>query len=134
LPSGRRHYRLTLKDALSAHKRAISFGGRDGVPNLALVQSAIARPYNGYYRGIAWKAAALVESMASNHGFTDGNKRTTLILLHTFLQRSGYKLVAVPGDLSLQEAVENMILDVVNRRMDFGQLIDWLKARVVASP
>ena len=104
------------------------------MPNPGLVQSAIARPYNGYYRGIARKAAALVESMARNHGFADGNKRTTVYLVHTLVVKSGYKLVARPDDQSLQLAVENMILDVVNRRLDFDQLVDWLKARVVAPP
>ncbi|MSO89334.1 MAG: hypothetical protein EXQ89_05135 [Rhodospirillaceae bacterium] len=49
--------------------------------NIGLIESAIARPYSGYYRSIVKKAAALLESMASNHGFADGNKRTTLILV-----------------------------------------------------
>jgi prophage maintenance system killer protein len=39
------------------------------------------RPYNGYYRPIEKKAAALVESMGGNHGFIDGNKRTAVILI-----------------------------------------------------
>jgi prophage maintenance system killer protein len=30
-----------------------------------------------------------------SHGFTDGNKRTTLILLHTLITNSGYRLVPV---------------------------------------
>ena len=82
MPTGRRHYRLTLADALSAHERALRFGGRPGVVNLGSIESAIARPYSGYHRAIGRKAAALVESMVGNHGFADGNKRTTLILLN----------------------------------------------------
>ena len=65
-------------DALSAQERALTFGGLDGISNLSLVESAIARSYTGYYLPIWKKAAALVESMAGNHGFADGNKRTTL--------------------------------------------------------
>jgi prophage maintenance system killer protein len=88
LPSGKRHYRLTLADALSAHARALRTGGRDGIPNIELVASAIERPYNGYYREIARKASALVQSMSGNHGFADGNKRTTIILTHLLLSRA----------------------------------------------
>jgi len=79
-------------------------GGLQGVPNPHLIESALARPYTGYYPRIWQKAAALVESMARNHGFADGNKRTTLILLHTLLQRSGYTLEAV-GCEDIQTAV-----------------------------
>jgi prophage maintenance system killer protein len=79
LPSGKRHYRLTLADALSAHERALQTGGLSGIPNIGMVESAIARPYNGHYQPIARKAAALLQSISTNHGFADGNKRTAII-------------------------------------------------------
>lgn len=130
LRSGRLHYRLTLADALSAHERALKFGGLDGIPNPGLVESAINRPYSGYHRKIAQKAAALVESMAGNHGFADGNKRTTLILLHTLLIKSGYALVPLKGGEDIQEAAEKMILDSVNKIMSFDDLVEWFKTRI----
>ena len=80
----------------SAHRRALQTGGRDGVSDLNLIESAIARPYNGYYRPISRKAAALVQSVACNHGFVDGNKRTSLILMHTLSVQSDYLLFALP--------------------------------------
>ena len=81
---------MKLADALSAHDRALRYGGLEGIPNLSLVESAIARPYSGYYPKLHQKAAALVQSMASNHGFADGNKRTTLILTHSLITNSNY--------------------------------------------
>jgi len=134
LPGGRRHYRLTLADALDAHHRALGTGGRPGIPNLHLVQSAIDRPYNGYYRPIAHKAAALVHSTATNHGFADGNKRTALILLHTLLIRSGYQLVPAQGDRSLDQAAEDMLIAVVTHELSFDGLVDWLKRRLERLP
>ena len=95
-----------------------------------MVESAINRPYTGYYRPMAKKAAALIQSMATNHGFADGNKRTTVILLHTLLKKSGYELVMLPEDPALGDAVEEMVLGVVNRQMDFDELVNWLKARL----
>ncbi len=130
MPSGKRHYRLTFADALSAHQRALRSGGRDGIPNPGLVDSAISRPYNGYYRPIARKVAALVESMATNHGFTDGNKRTSLILMHTLLTKSGYELIPLETDRSRDDAAEKMVIAVVTHELDFEALVDWFKSRL----
>jgi death-on-curing protein len=129
--SRRRHYHITLADALSAHDRALRIGGgREGIPNLALVESAIARPYSGYYRPIARKAAALVQSVATNHGFADGNKRTATILLQQLLHGSGYRLMFLPDDGDPDDAMADMVLAVVNRRLSFDEIVEWLRARV----
>lgn len=129
MPSGKRHYRLTLADALSAHDQALKFGGLPGVIDLSLIQSALGRPYSGYYPSIHHKAAVLVESMARNHGFMDGNKRTTLLLLHTLLVRSGYQLRPETGE-NINQAVEEMILGVVNRTLLLDECVSWLKVRI----
>lgn len=130
MPRSKRHYRLTLADALSAHERALEHGGRKGIPNLSLVESAIARPYSGYYRRIEKKLAALVESVATNHGFADGNKRTSILLMHTLLTKSGYRLVANHGDGALQDAAEKMVLSVVNHEMTYEELVAWFRLRL----
>ena len=131
MPNGRPyHYRLTLDDALDAHERALRYGGRPGVINRGLIESAIVRPYSGYYRAIRFKAAALVESMAGNHGFVDGNKRTTLILLNLLLERSGYRLTPSEGGGSIQKEVEDMILDVVGKQLSFDDLAEWFRKRI----
>lgn len=55
------------------------------------------------------KAAALTHSLAKNHGFADGNKRTALLTVLLFLARSGYRLT---GQTVVTDA-EQMILDLV---------------------
>lgn len=91
MPNGNRHYRVTLGDVFEAHDSAIKLGGgRAGVQSLDLIESAIARPYAGYYRPIYKKAAALIQSIATNHGFTDANKRTAFIIFYLFIEKSGY--------------------------------------------
>jgi death-on-curing protein len=89
-----------------------------GIRDRGSIEAAIARPYTGYYRSIARKAAALVHSLALNHGFIDANKRTALLMVDLFLRKSGY-------------AMETMILDVVTHRLDFGQLVEWFRQRIV---
>lgn len=94
-----------------------------------MVEAAIQRPYNGYYGPIEKKAAALVQSMAGNHGFADGNKRTTVILLHTLLTKSGYRLLPAQ-DESIEDAVEALVLAAVLRTMTFDQMVTWFKQRL----
>jgi len=71
--------------------------------------------------------------MAGNHGFADGNKRTTLILVHTLLTRSGYALKPVRGEV-LQDAAEKMILDSVTRKLGFDEVVDWFEKRIYRRP
>jgi death on curing protein len=80
---------VTLGDVLEAHDNALKFGGLSGIRDLGLVESAIARPYSRYHKSIYSKASALTHSLAKNHGFVDGNKRTALLVLTLFLDRNG---------------------------------------------
>lgn len=76
------------------------------------------------------ESAPLVQSMSRNHGFADGNKRTAIILLHTLLKESGYKLCPYHKDENLEAAVEQTVLRVVTHAVTFCELEDWLRARI----
>lgn len=114
------HYRVTLADAMTAHDKALSFGGRDGINSLHLIESALGRPYSGYHRSIAAKSAALLESMVGNHGFVDGNKRTAWLLVELLVSRSGY-LLDIPED----ELVDDFVVSVAAGQTDFGEMERW---------
>jgi death on curing protein len=122
LPTAKMHYRLTLADAVLAHDQALSFGGLDGIISLHLIVSAIARPYSGYHRPIARKAAAVLHSMVGNHGFIDGNKRTAWLLVELLIVRSGYLL-----DIPDGERVDDLVVSVAAGTVDFDQLVDWFR-------
>jgi death-on-curing protein len=83
---------VTLTNAVTANRIAISFGGLPGIRREADVLAAIGRPYTGYYRTIERKAAALFQSIACGHGFNDGNKRCAMLLALLLIERSGYSL------------------------------------------
>ena len=138
-----RHYRVTLEDVLEAHRVALlRSGGLDGVRDLGLIESVIARPYSGYHTSIHRKAAALTHSLAKNHGFLDGNKRTALLTLVLFIDRSNYDLVGpdnrlVGAIVSEEQSViitsveiEPMILAVVDDRLSHKELVRWFRARL----
>jgi len=119
------HYRLTLADALTAHDEALAFGGRAGISSLHLIESALARPYSGYHRPIARKAAAVLHSMVGNHGFVDGNKRTAWLLVEILVNRSGYKL-EIPDD----ERIDDLVVAVADGQLDFDQIVRWFSLRL----
>lgn len=131
MPSGRRHYRVTLADALSAHDRALATGGRPGIHDYDALLSAIGRPYTGYYRSIARKAAALMQSIATNHAFSDGNKRTSILLTDLLLARSGYRLDAIDAAEDLEQAIEDFVVDsVVKEKRSIDVIAEWLETRI----
>lgn len=120
------HYRVTLADALIAHDDALRFGGREGVSSLHLIESALARPYSGYHRSMARKAAALLESMVGNHGFVDGNKRTAWLLVEILIARSRYAL-NIPDDAP----IDDFVLSVADGSLSFEAITAWFAERLI---
>jgi death-on-curing protein len=92
---------------------------------LHLIESALGRPYSGYHRSIAEKAAAILHGIVSNHGFVDGNKRTAWLLAELLIDRSGYRL-NIPDD----DPVDDLVVAVAAREIDFTSLIAWFEARL----
>jgi death on curing protein len=77
---------LTIGEVLQIHRQQIDqYGGAHGLRDRGLLESAVFRPQVGYYGTIAEEAAALMESLANNHPFVDGNKRVAFAATHTFL-------------------------------------------------
>lgn len=75
---------------------------------------------------MASKAAALLHSLVSNHGFVDGNKRTAWLLVEILVERSGYFL-SIEDD----EPIDDLVVDVASGRMSFQELRKWFKDRLV---
>ena len=86
---------LTLPEALAMHADQIErYGGSPGLRDPGLLESALYRPQTGYYADLVEEAAALWESLAQNHPFIDGNKRTAFAATYTFLAINGARLTA----------------------------------------
>src|SRR5271166_4753023 len=88
---------LTVAEVLAMHVDQIErYGGSHGVRDPGLLESSLYRPQTGYYAGLIEEAAALWESLAQNHAFIDGNKRTAFAATYTFLAINGARLTANP--------------------------------------
>ncbi len=81
----------TIEEVIEFHDALISeFGGATGVRDEGALASAIMRPQMGYYDTLIEEAAALMESLAMNHPFVDGNKQTAFAVTEAFLRMNGY--------------------------------------------
>ena len=70
----------TIQEILAVHEDQIEqFGGSHGLRDMGALESALFRPQMGYYDGIIEEAAAMMESLAMNHPFIDGNKRVCFL-------------------------------------------------------
>lgn len=100
-----------------------------GIREVALLESAIGRPYTGYYPRIHHKSAALAESLARNHGFMDGNKRTAFLITELLIARSDYKLNGLKAHANVE--LERLIIDIASVHPPQPELARWFKDRLV---
>jgi death-on-curing protein len=92
------------------HDQIATFGGLHGVRDPGLLESAIgqARQTYSYTKDIYESAAQYGFSLAKNHPFLDGNKRTAADCMLTFLVLNGIEPTLSPEQLfewTLQVAV-----------------------------
>ena len=77
-------------------------GGGAGLRDLALLESALARPPNLVAYGepdACALAAAYGCGIARNHAFIDGNKRTAFVAAYAFLRLNGFVVEASQAEI-----------------------------------
>ena len=122
---------LTIADVLAIHDEQIAeHGGSDGVRDMNVIESAIARPRQLINFGdptpdMAALAATLAFGLAKNHGFVDGNKRTSAVATETFLALNGVKVTAS------DEEIVQVWTDIGAGQMGEDELADWLRAHTL---
>ena len=110
---------LTLDEVLGIHADQIRrYGGRPGLRDLGLLQSALAMPettFEGeFLHGTVFEmAAAYLFHLARKHPFVDGNKRTALMSALVFLGLNGQRLDAESG--ALYELVDGVAAGSVDK-------------------
>jgi death-on-curing protein len=122
---------LTPEQVLFIHSRLVTLtGGSHGLRDLALLESAVARPRSTFdskdlYPDLFTKAAALMDSLINKHPFLDANKRTGLTATGIFFRINGWKLTASSEELvacTMRVAVEGLEID---------ELANWLRAKTI---
>jgi death on curing protein len=117
---------LSLDEAIAIHERLIErFGGVAGVRDMGLLESALFRPRTGYYEDLPQMAAALFESLISNHAFFDGNKRMAFFSCDTFLRLNGWRL-----DVEAGPAHRFIVGSLEQGTLDYPRVLTWIEAHL----
>lgn len=119
---------LTLAEVVMIHTDQIErYGGRGGIRDLGLLQSALAMPEASF--GGEWlhadlheKAAAYAFHLCRNHPFLDGNKRTALACALVFLELNGVPL------LDPEERLYDAIMGAASGRVDKRALAEVFRS------
>jgi death-on-curing protein len=119
---------VSATSALAAHREQLAiYGGGDGVRDLGLLESALARPQHLAAYGspdAAELAASYAFGLARNHPFVDGNKRVALMVCEAFLLKNGFNLGATNSELV------PIFLGLAAGELSEHELADWLRERI----
>lgn len=120
---------ISLDVAMAAHLEQLSeHGGGEGVRDIGMLESAMARPQNVAAYGspdAADLAAAYAYGIARNHPFADGNKRTAAVVSETFLVMNGCSLAASDAELVVA------FLALAAGELSEEELADWFRSHIV---
>ena len=120
----------TIQEILDIHEDQIQqFGGSHGLRDRGALESALFRPQIGYYDGLIEEAAAMMESLAMNHPFIDGNKRVAFAVTEVFLGLNGHFI-----DCDSREAYDHFMRLFDTHSFRFAELKVWLEEHVKLLP
>jgi death on curing protein len=119
---------LTLPELLHIAERTL--GGKPPVRDIGLLESALARPQatafgSDAYPDLDAKAAALLHSLARNHGLVDGNKRLALAGVIAFYGVNGRRLTLT------NDQAYNLVMAVADGTLD---TVGEIAARLATEP
>ena len=110
------------------HRQLAEHGGAERIRDIGLLESALFRPQNQFAYGdlnIFELAAVYGYGITNNHPFIDGNKRTSYVVMRTFLKLNGYDLRA-----SVTEKYETW-MRLVNDRLSEAELAAWIEEKSI---
>ena len=117
---------LTIAEVLAIHKKQIEeYGGILGIRDRALLESAVFRPQIAYYSSVIEEAGALMESLAINQPFADGNNPIAFAAAHTFLVLNGFDLSIEPAS-----AFDFIMRSLTRGDFHFSKIIKWMNDHI----
>jgi len=110
---------------LDVHAEQLAlFGGAEGVRDIGLLESALARPLNKFAYGetdLAVLAASYAFGIARNHPFVDGNKRAAFASIIVFLGLNEIEFDVAP------ENATAIILGLAAGEVSEDSLARWIR-------
>jgi death-on-curing protein len=116
---------LTPEIVIAIHEMQLAeHGGPAGIRDMGMLESALGRPQNKFAYGetdLAVLAAAYGFGVARNHPFIDGNKRTSLMVIYTFLGINDVEFIVPEAEFA------TIILDLAAGEVSEESLARWIR-------
>lgn len=118
--------KLDKDQVINVHSMLINqTGGTDGIRDEGLLESALNTPFQTFdgeyiYKTIKAKAAKLGYFLIKNHPFVDGNKRTGILVMMTFLEINGVEVTCTDEELI------TLGLGLADGSIDDEDLLNWI--------
>jgi len=116
---------LTVLMIVAIHdQQLVAHGGLSGLRDAGMLESALDRPRNkwSYEKAdLPQLAAAYGYAIAKNHPFVDGNKRTSLLAIYTFLGINDIDFLVPEAEAAA------MILALAAGEVSEESLTRWIK-------
>lgn len=118
---------LSLEEIIFVQEELIKqFGGKQGIRDRKFLEAAVIRAQTGYYKNMIEEASALMESLAMNHCFFDGNKRIAFFAADIFLRMNGYSI-----SCDSKEGNQFFVKNLERNTFDFNKIKKWLTEKIV---
>lgn len=120
---------VSIEEALALHAVVLGLTkGTSGVRDMNGLLGCLERPKSAFggtelFPDVFSKTASLIESIARNHPFIDGNKRTAFLAGAAFLKKNENDLAPKQGE------IETFMLWLVNDKPQTEDIAAWLKKR-----
>lgn len=132
-----------VQHAIKEHDKIIDkSGGLHGIRDRGLLESALEHIQNDdYYPSIVEKLTHLVFSISMNHAFTDGNKRSSIVLGAFFLEINNYSLIVGRFIVEMENIVlwtaeqkisKNFLQEIIQNIIENGSLTEEVKLKIIA--
>lgn len=121
---------LRLENIILFHEKIIKkTGGSAGIRDRGLIESALNRAFVTYdgkdlYPSIIEKISVITQSLISNHGFIDGNKRIGIAAMLVMLKMKNVKV-----SYKQQELIE-LGLKTAEGFMKEKDILNWIKEHI----
>jgi len=118
---------LTIEEVIAINTGIVnSTGGSLGLRDAGALSMCVAKPFQSFggketYPDVFTKAAAVLESIARNHPFVDGNKRTAFLTAVRAIERNGYRTHFDNKD------VEETMVKIVVEKYPIESITAWLE-------
>ena len=121
---------ISKEQVIKIHQILIKrFGGIQGIRDIGMLESSLERPKSGistqeFYPTPEEKAAAIIESIVTNHPFNDGNKRTGFVLMRLTLLEQNLDIEASRSDKY------KFVMDIAAGNRDYDSILNWIRSRI----